>query len=99
MLSCSVKTALAVFDIMNSSLNSTVVTGPSDLVAMVDAAQTENRLWVYVSFAHAGVATVAVALRLLARWRTVMSWGADDLCISLSLVFLWGLVVDGMISK
>ena len=83
---------------MNSSTNSTISMDPLDIAAMVDAAEVEGRLWIYASLAHAAVATLAVALRLLARWRTVMSWGADDLCISLSVVLLWGLVVDGTIS-
>ena len=83
---------------MNSVPNSTVGMDPLDPAGMVDVAQTESRLWFYASLAHAAVATLAVALRFLARWRTIMSWGADDFCISLSLVLLWGLVVDGMIS-
>ena len=71
----------------------------SDMIAEIyKDAWAEGRFCIYAGLGLAAVSTVAVLLRLLARWRTTSFWGADDLCISLSLIPLWGLVIDGVIS-
>ncbi|MCJ1389852.1 hypothetical protein MMC18_002709 [Xylographa bjoerkii] len=67
------------------------------LAEIYEGAWAEGRFCIYAGVGLAAASTLAVLLRLLARWRTISSLGADDLCISLSLIPLWGLVIDGVI--
>ncbi|MCJ1289567.1 hypothetical protein MMC34_001100 [Xylographa carneopallida] len=70
---------------------------PDVLAEVYEGAWAEGRFCIYVGVGLATASTVAVLLRLLARWKTISALGADDLCISLSLIPLWGLVIDGVI--
>ena len=71
---------------------------PNLLVGVYEGAWAEGRFCIYAGIGLATASTIAVLLRLLARWKTISSLGPDDLCISLSLLPLWGLVIDGVIS-
>ncbi|MCJ1398115.1 hypothetical protein MMC11_001312 [Xylographa trunciseda] len=70
---------------------------PNMLAEMYEGAWAQGRFCIYASAGLAAASTIAVVFRLLARWRTISSLGPDDLCISLSLIPLWGLVIDGAI--
>ncbi|MCJ1316968.1 hypothetical protein MMC15_002289 [Xylographa vitiligo] len=70
---------------------------PNMLAEVYEGAWAEGRFCIYAGIGLAAASTLAVLLRLLARWKTVSALGADDLCISLSLIPLWGLVIDGVI--
>ena len=75
--------------------------GPMDphmLDAMYRGADAEGRFLIYASSGLVAVTTVAVALRFLARWRTKLAYGADDICIGLSIIPLWCLVATAVIS-
>ena len=68
------------------------------LGAIYRGAQAQAQFFINASTVLAAVASAAVLLRLLARWRTKSSYGADDLWISLSLIPLWCSVVAGAFS-
>ncbi|MCJ1281445.1 hypothetical protein MMC26_000764, partial [Xylographa opegraphella] len=70
---------------------------PIIFAEVYEGAWAEGRFCIYVGVGLATASTLAVLLRLWARWKTISALGADDLCISLSLIPLWGLVVDGVI--
>jgi len=57
------------------------------------------KVWIWACVAFPIVATVAVAIRFLARWRTVGRWGNDDFLIAFSVFPLWALVGVGIDSK
>ena len=68
------------------------------LDAMYRGADAQGRFLIYASSGLVALTTVAVALRFLARWRTKLAYGADDICIGLSIIPLWCLVVLAVIS-
>ncbi|MCJ1432768.1 hypothetical protein MMC27_002125 [Xylographa pallens] len=70
---------------------------PNLLAGVYEGAWAEGRFCIYAGIGLAAASTIAVLLRLLARWKTISSLGPDDLCIGLSLLPLWGLVIDGVI--
>ena len=55
--------------------------------------------WVWTCVGLSIAATVAVFIRMLARFRTIVTWGYDDTLIVISLVPLWALVGVGIDSK
>lgn len=57
-----------------------------------------NRV-VLISIAFGVIDTVAVALRLLARWRSNAAFAADDALIIASLVPLYAMIVIGHFSQ
>ena len=71
---------------------------PDTLGKIYKGAQGQAQFFINASTVLAAVASAAVMLRLLARWRTKSSYGADDLWISLSLIPLWCSVVAGAFS-
>jgi hypothetical protein len=72
----------------------------SEAVADMDLrAAGQVRLLLYASTGLGAAATVAVALRFLARYRKRVSLGADDLAIGLGLLPLWGLVIVACIRQ
>ena len=75
--------------------------GPMDphmLDAMYRGADAQGKFLIYASSGLVAVTTVAVALRFLARWSTKLAYGADDVCIGLSVIPLWCLAVMAVIS-
>ncbi|MCJ1356281.1 MAG: hypothetical protein MMC33_006275 [Icmadophila ericetorum] len=60
-------------------------------------AQQQSYFFIYASTALGAAATIAVVLRILARWRLRRASGTDDIWISLSLIPLWSLVGCGII--
>ena len=61
---------------------------------------SQRNQFIQVCAGFAAGATVAVALRLFARWKNhSTSMAADDLSISLSLLPLWALAGTGIASK
>ena len=71
---------------------------PNVVNEMYRGAQAQAQFFINSSTVLAAVASAAVLLRLLARWRTNASYGADDLLISLSLIPLWCSVIAGAFS-
>lgn len=71
---------------------------PSLLAEMYEGARAQGQFCIDASVGLAAASTLAVLLRLLARWRTVSKMGVDDLCIGASLIPLWCLVGVGVVS-
>lgn len=77
------------------------LSGNMDPIALATAnkgAKEQAYFFIYASTALGAAATIAVILRMLARWRIKRPLGTDDIWISLSLIPLWSLVGSGIVS-
>ena len=71
---------------------------PTALAMASQGAKAQAYFFIYASTALGVVATIAVILRMLARWRIKGPLGIDDIWISLSLIPLWSLIGSGIVS-
>ena len=75
---------------------------PQTLITTHTMSATENprgEIVIRMTYVVGALLLVAVALRLLARWKSKAGLGADDLWIVGSLIPSYGMLVSGALSK
>lgn len=66
---------------------------------MSESDNPRGEIVIRMTYAVGVLLAVAVALRLLARWRSKAGFAADDWCIVGSLIPSYGMLVSGALSK